>query len=410
MIDVTQLFPRLRDRRTFASFDPVSGVMLVDLPLEEFSRVASTSTDGATFAADEDSTPLLVSLNHETYHFFQTLCTGYMRQQAQRKHALVTQAVRSWSEKLNPTSGIVNRAIYGIVRRIANDESERKRIDDAAFALFLRNQLASTDSDGGATLVGQTSPDTIRALRSMSDEEAKIGANGLSTLSVIEGGAMTYQYLLSYGRKLGEEKLLEEWGHLPDDYQLAFAYARAHHPGLYFDLMLPCTALALCYERPAEAFAWFVIKLSTGGDRATIHQRARDLYVPLPRLPGNRRIGRASVLGRSIRPWHRLPKYDVYDAAAAALSGVDDEFRLLTDATAASDYPDVMLQIVLACDGGSIPSPSSHPWVLPRLTLATLTLQTAGAARWRREAERQLGEWGGQVLRRAFGGTPRTPA
>ena len=63
-------------------------------------------------------------------------------------------------------------------------------------------------------------------------------------------------------------------------------------------------------------------------------------------------------------------------------------------------YPGVMRQMVLVRDDGSIPAPGREPWVLTRLTLATLTLQTAGVARWRRKAERQLGEWGGAVLRR----------
>jgi hypothetical protein len=372
--------------------------------------VAETSTDGLSFQADSDSVPLLVSLNHETYHFIQTLCTGYMRRQARRKHALVTLAVRRWSKKTDPTAGFVNGIASRVVRWLAKDADELKRVEEMTRALFLNNQLSSLKADASRTLVGQASPETLHALRAIDAEEDEAGPNGVSPRSVVEGGAMTYQYLLSFGRERGKEKLVEEWDHMPDSYQASFLFARARFPAFYFDLMLPCTALALCYERPGDAFGRFVQQLGTSGGSDALTRRARDLYLALPRLTGNRVIGRAKALRKSLRLRPAPPEHDVYDAAAATLADAEDEFRLLTDAGAASNNSGVMHQIVLACENGSIPATGREPWVLPRLILATLTLQTAGAPRWRREAERHLGEWGGNVIRRAFGGQGDAPS
>ncbi|MGB6688603.1 MAG: hypothetical protein WBE76_12250, partial [Terracidiphilus sp.] len=73
MADLSQYVPRL-PFDTLAQFEAVSGLMILNVDLKTFEQ------SGVNYAANTptpDDIELYSTINHETYHFFQTVATGY---------------------------------------------------------------------------------------------------------------------------------------------------------------------------------------------------------------------------------------------------------------------------------------------------------------------------------------------
>src|SRR5215469_8993502 len=69
-----QIWPRL-DAETEAKFEPASGFLLVNKRFADY--MTSANRYGTAEVAESDQ-QLYSALNHETYHYFQTICTGYV--------------------------------------------------------------------------------------------------------------------------------------------------------------------------------------------------------------------------------------------------------------------------------------------------------------------------------------------
>ena len=93
MPDFSQYLPRLSDNIR-AQLEPVSGLLVVDV---------DTATYGEAFVNWALGTPkekdleLILAINHETYHYFQTIATGYQYQYVSEMWRTVSHAYQERS-------------------------------------------------------------------------------------------------------------------------------------------------------------------------------------------------------------------------------------------------------------------------------------------------------------------------
>src|SRR5262245_49309020 len=71
-LDMAQLLPRL-PADTLAQFEALSGLLIVNATSAQLME-AGQRLNGPNV----QDAPLLSAINHETYHYFQAICTGYV--------------------------------------------------------------------------------------------------------------------------------------------------------------------------------------------------------------------------------------------------------------------------------------------------------------------------------------------
>lgn len=382
-LNYAQLLPRL-PAEVVAQFEAVSGLMIVNVTGEELVAAgqrldAPLATDGQLFAA----------INHEMYHFFQTVATGYMFDHCSRiwgvvykhmsRHSRADLADRFWQARQRLLGWLLSPFLGAWKDRWLGWAKLNRG----------RRQLAEMQAAapaGDHSLVDAMMPELRGELDALRTRLDQANAQGLSPLHLIEGSALFYQYALSYYSSDWRAKLEQEWPTYDDTYRRAFEMAKAAIGERAYDVFLPATALALNYENPQNAFMPLAGLLAAMEDVAGWTRRIALLP---PSLEGaGSYLGRASdVRLRGSRGQTQLKRYDeVLDTLRAGGWNLD-EFDLLTDPMASMRVPSFPYGIV--AQDSMVTAPRNRAETMAALLISNFVLGTASFPRMARDAERE---------------------
>ncbi|HXN89516.1 MAG TPA: tetratricopeptide repeat protein [Methylocella sp.] len=428
MPDFSQYLPRLSDNIR-AQLEPVSGLLVVDV---------DTATYGEAFVNWALGTPkekdleLILAINHETYHYFQTIATGYQYQYVSEmwrtavkegKRQTYRQWRRRWSDwwlqKAFPifkwrsdNKGDYARAMIlfrGVAKKLDPAHKSKKEdielikknimgIAAVAGKSFQANQWVrdalEREKDGrprDVSVVGAQMPSLAQSFKKLWDGVNTPNSDGLSAMDLIEGSAIIYEYALTYGRNGLADRLPSVWEAHGDTYRKAYEVAQKECGARALDIILPAVALALRYSNPPNAYQVFLKTLKSLSQGSEVSE-ARALADRPPRIPSaGRYLGTALDVWKRQRYW--WSRYRIYDDVLNSLEkrawGVD-EIDLLAEPRTSEKVKSFPLLIVtkdgpLAAklDGSRL----NVGELGSRLKLGSLVLRTAMLFRYRREAD-----------------------
>ena len=427
MTELAKYLPRLSDN-TWAKFEPVSGLLLLNV---ETATYQDAFVNFCLGSATDNDVRLISAINHETYHYFQTIATGYQYQFATEMLELFVKEVKReryrhwwrsvaglWLEKTlrfakgqNNRRGDYARAMtlfQDVVRelnpthRLEKEDLELVRNDFMGRMVLEAeaNQAAQWEKDA-LERQSRGLPGDLRLLRAQRPSLAQsldklwAGVNtrndaGLSTMDLIEGSAIIYEHALTYGRNGLEDRLVSAWDARDDTYRKAYDFAHQKCGSRALDVVLPAVALALRYSNPPNAYPVFVAALSSSSPGTELLE-ARVLANRPPRIPSADYLGTALDVRKRRR--YRRRHYHIFDNVLDGLAvwGVD-EIDLLADPGTSGKMKSFPL-IVVTKDGplaANLDGSKLNVGELGRrLVLGRQVLGTAKVPRYRREADQR---------------------
>jgi tetratricopeptide (TPR) repeat protein len=443
MAELSQYLPRL-PFDTLAQFEATSGLMILNVDLETFQKSAANYATNTPTSQDIE---LYSIINHETYHYFQTLATGYQYLYASEMWRLILDEAKSqtwhgrvkrWKEwvKIRGLQAYALTILTGMnVRSLFASETWPLRVDqvssqarprkfkrlkewvrEKAIQIYVRTTITRMIAKdvkrftGFQTLVrDQEKARTWE--KSAHDDLSLLSANlpllsqgferlwarmkapngaGLSAIDLIEGSAIVFEHLLTHGREGLDDRLAKAWDAAGASYRRAFDVAQEICGARALDIMLPAIALALRYSNPPEAYP-VLLKVLNASSPGTEISEARAVASIPPRIrTAGAYLGTALDVRR--KQLRRKSRYTVYDDVLDKLEKRAwgfDEIDLLSDrgpAQKVDSFP-----FVTVVKEGPLHTNNLDPSVLTkRLVCGNLVLRTAKLPRFRRSAEKRL--------------------
>jgi hypothetical protein len=372
--DLLPLLPRLH-AETLAQFDPVSGLLVVNVSQADFLDAFMR------WAKKEDSdTQLISAINHETYHYFQTIAAGFPFQYTADMVRIIIQHQHSW------------RGDFTNYFRNPSVPPEEYRSAEAWLKLFQEQlrlwQLGErAKASGDPLLFSALAPELYPALEQLASSAKAPKTNGLSAVDLIEGSAIIYQHALSFGREGLENRLDSVWHDYDEAYRRAYDFARTISGARTLDVILPSIALALRYANPPDAFPYLLSHLNSSPLGGEITE-ARALARNPPKLhQAGEYLGTALDVRKR---WPSMQWFGLYDSDMNDLSSQVwniDEIDLLADPDAAEKVSSFKFGFVTrdgALFGGST------ELVAMRLILGGIAFRSLSLPRYVREVQRRL--------------------
>ena len=377
MADISQFVPRL-PFDTLAQFEAASGLMFLNLDSEAFMQ------SGRNFASNTptpEDIELYSTINHETYHYLQTLATGYQYAYASEVWQLIVdeakaqeqhESIKRWKGKIKKGLGL--ERFTGFQNLVNNAQQAR---------------VWENDAHDDLSLIAANFPSLARSFDQLWEKIKAPNADGLSTLDLIEGSAIVFEHLLTHGRGELEDRLAKAWDATGETYRRAFDIAQSVCGPRAIDMVLPATALALRYEKPPEAYPIFLKSLLTSAPGAEISE-ARAAAAKPPRIPGaGKYLGTALDVRKT---QSRLKeRYSVYDEVLdnwEKHAWDFDEIELLCDPGPVQRMGS--FAVVTVVKEGPIRTSLSLEVLIQRLVCSSLVLRTAKLPRYRRDVEKRL--------------------
>jgi tetratricopeptide (TPR) repeat protein len=316
-----------------AMFEPVSGTMLLNVPMSEYKAAADRYKTGERSDSD---TELFRAINHEVYHFAQTIGSGYAYARQQRLFALIENPGTLSTRENSPEY----RTAEDLRRRDDSDGGgggrRMARMLELVSDMERLSVMQSRAAPGDHSLAGAYFPDLFREVDALAAAEAESNTDGLSILAVIEGSAVVHAELLTGGTILARERIEAELAKLPPVYRALLDATVQRHGDRALELLLPTVALALRYTRPHDAYLPLLALVvdSPVGDALV---RGRALSMHLPDIPAA-----GPILGTAIDVHQETEQYRVYatilrDLAAGRWNV--DSYALLADPEAMKLIP-----------------------------------------------------------------------
>jgi tetratricopeptide (TPR) repeat protein len=381
-----QLMPRLPPG-VVARFEAVSGLLILSVTSAELSSAASHLQ-----SADEVSRKLFAAINHEMYHYFQVISSGY--------HFLHVAEMGEIAMLAAARIAAAQEQALGTFPQ--QDASPSESLEDALLwerrtgwqqLIVERNYLAQLQDralPGQQSLAVAQEPELMDAIERHYVELRACNSAGVSALDLIEGSALVYQYALTYADSTWEERMSAEWSQWDVSYQRAFDIAKDRCGMRARDVFLPAVALALRYEAPAEAYTDLLETLAAapaGGEIAA----ARALAEQPPDIkPAGHFLGTAADVRRRRVAERQWDRYDsILDQVSQRAWGVD-EFDLLTVPASSGSVPGFPFGVVAA--DGPLTGPSPDTDLPEQIRLSSIMLRTASLPRAQRDLDVRLGE------------------
>jgi tetratricopeptide (TPR) repeat protein len=394
-----QLIPRL-PADVLAQFESVSGLLIVNVTQRELSVAAGRP-------ADDGSMEVFAAINHETFHYFQVIGTGYCYAHMARMRRLVEDILRQ--DRLRERRAAPRRFGMRVADRlVGRSELGERTLGHLALLDELndlsRLQAAATTED--PSLVAAKAPALLAALEEHAARLRAPAGEGLCVLDLIECGALVYQYALTYAGSDWRERLTADWPHFDETYRRAYEVAERHCGARALDVLLPALALALRYEQPAGAYGevlTHVARAAPGAELAAARDLARH---PLEVPAAGRHLGTAAdVRGRRRFGAGRDKVYDgVLREVQRRTWGVD-ELDLLANPQAANNVPSFPLGL-LTSDGEIVGLSGAD--LNARVRLARIILKTESFQRLARDTDQRTRDHFRRGAHFLFG--PFTPA
>jgi phage protein U len=347
-------------------YEPVSGIMLVNITSAELNEIAGRYAAGQCTDADIE---ILRAINHETYHFAQTVACGYMYLRQHQLFCLVRDAkVPQFTEPEYGDSERIN-AVLSLM-------AEQERLS------ILRQRAAP----GEVSLAGAIMPELFAQEKKLAAMESETNAAGLSIKALVEGSAVINAEKVIGGGACTRAALEAQLQMVPPAYRVLFDLTAERYGDWAPDLILPATALALRYAQPHEAYFELVEAIADNpGDPIG---RGRALAASLPAIPAA-----GAILGTAVDAHEPTEQFSVYrgmlqDLAAGAWGM--DSYELLSD-------PSAMLRMArfpigLALKDGYTGLPDRTELVA-RLEIMSIVLRVRSLAREQRDYEKALVGW-----------------
>lgn len=397
MIEWEQLVPRVC-ANTMAQFEPTTGLLVINATHEQLLGAAKGyNKDSKLFDTDEGGRQLLSTINHETYHYLQTICTGYQYQRAVHTFSLVTAAINAQA-KQDVRMALPFLAWYGAGLLIFGwSKAKRAWWRNLVSTYYQANRVGRRQmaAASAASWAAASDPELFRALDELDAALLAETPEGLSDLSVIEGSAIVFQYSLQAsvaenGRETLVENIENELEFLDDTYGRAYEFAKGicgaeRAP----DVTIAAAALALQYTHPAHAFPFFTERLSAMPPGEENEEAAR-LSAELPAVPhAGEALGTARAVRRKLGRAGK--KYKIYESVLGELEerawGLS-EMDLLTEPATSMQVPQFPSGMVLR--DNVIPGTIEPAELIARLVLASVILRTASLPKKERELAGEL--------------------
>jgi tetratricopeptide (TPR) repeat protein len=400
-----------------AQFEVTSGLMVLNVDLATFQTAAQNYNSQT---ATHEDIALFSTINHETYHYFQTLATGFQYAYAAEVWRLIVEAANAQQrerEIQQLKKQEEEQALAAELRESARKELQSKDETEAAFfqavlanldessaskaklytgleALLQQAQKARSWEESARddfSLLAAELPSVAKGFGQLWENIRAPGVSGLSAEHLIEGSAIVFQHLLTHGREGLETRLADAWDETGETYRKAFDMAQEICGARALDIILPATSLALRYARPPEAYVVFLKKLKACEPGKEISAARALASTPLQIEAAGEYMGTAlDVRSKQHRSDDRYPVYDdVLDKLEKRAWGFD-EIELLSNrgpALKINDFPFVMV-----VKEGIMRTDMDSTLLASRVVCASLVLRMAKLPRYRRVAEQRIVE------------------
>lgn len=303
-LEIKSLIKRLAPDQ-LGLFEPLSGIMLLNVEEDEFQAVAQRWVAGASTAED---VRLLATINHETYHFAQAAASGYMHERQRSAFGALNEAPVPEEPALEPEL----KAILDTAREAAGDDPEAQaRVDRSLYIVtehIRQTELEAHASSGDHSVAGAAIPDFFAHLERRRMTETVANDRGVSILGVIEGSAVIFANVLMYGADEAVGHIREELATLPPLYGELLAFTAPLVGDRTVRVALPAVAVALCYASPHNAYCELVPMIAADPEGEEL-ARGRALFDSPPALEGA-----GSWLGDAMKQRDACDSYRIYDA------------------------------------------------------------------------------------------------
>jgi tetratricopeptide (TPR) repeat protein len=393
MSDLARYLPRL-EFNIRAQFEPVSGLMFLNVDFATFCRAGVNSLLGK---ATESDAELTSAINHEWYHYFQSISNGYQYAYTSE----MWRAIVQWQQD-RPRKPSGNPDDLEVIESPEVAE-EKGNIQDPNFAKRMRgiqalaqkadraSQWEKNPTAGDLSVLAAEGPELAQAFDKLWAELTLRNADGLSAMDLIEGSAIVFEHTATQGRDGLEERLANVWQVHGDEYRKAYELAKAYCGPRVPEILQPTAALALRYANPAAAFPFFLERLNSSRPGSEIADARRLAEHP----PGIESAGPYLGTARDVRESQRdlQDRFSIYDDVLDDLAkrGSDvDEIDLMADPSTLGKLSSFPVQMV----ANDVPlrgklDVNELTW---RLQLGNLVLRTRKLPRYRRDADQRLSD------------------
>jgi hypothetical protein len=355
-------------------FDPLSGLMMLNVSqaeyMESFTRFANKTQV-------EDDRDLINTINHETYHGLQASASGYYYDRQRRQFATLN-AYEPVSEIPIPPD--VQADLDTMRKEAGADPALIARADRAEAVVRAEYAIRYYDEvamPGDNSVFGALHPAFFRLQDQLAKEEAQPNADGLSTLAILEGSAVAFAHRIMRPNGGAEEAMIADFANTPPVYRQLYDWtgkraASLGQTGRAFELLLPTTALALCYTQPNNAYGP-LLQLLAASEPGQAIAAGQAIIAKLPEIPNA-----GPILGTALDVRRRDPSYKLYDKFLDALATPRwsfDAYGLLAD-TANMDIIDTFPFSLITSDGlDRLPSAMDFNEFAARMYLMSLVMK-----------------------------------
>jgi hypothetical protein len=386
-IDLNTLVKRL-PADTVGQFEPVSGVMVLNIDSASYSASIQRWIDRETTLADRE---LINTINHETFHFMQTTLCGYMFNRAKRLFTEFNSDDQTIVTELDKAEADA-KDLLALMEADAGDDPELlQRAHNAATISYYHNRINILNNyapEAEHSLAAAMMPHFFSFRDELLHTENQTDEQGLSILGVIEGAAVVYTAHLMRDERNIIERIEADIQHLPELYGQAWRCAQAVVGENAVDLLLPAASIALCYERPNMAYHWVLQQLATL-PLDTALERAAQLFEHDQSIPY---AGAYLHTGWDLREMDN--SYRLYDTVFEAWDCEDRNafaFRLLSEPAALNQINKIPICLTLS-DGffsGQMPKDLAHA----KIYIASLVLKVLSRRREEKDFQRFAVQW-----------------
>jgi hypothetical protein len=398
MEDLARLVKRLPPDK-LAQYEPVTGVTLVNMSKSAFFDMSRRMQ---TKGIDAASATVLRAINHETGHFIQSCMTGYMF----RRNSWLLSVFNSRRngrifKRLMRHERRAKRTLWVIEKLLGKKRPLAGRLANMVIFTFQTRRaalLAQSAPDGHHSMARALTPHFFAERDALIARETQPNLDGVSTLGVIEGGAVAYAALMEPASRTPEAfitRMQADLKTLPPLYHELWNFVYPQADLRSREIFLPLCALALCYERPAMALP-FLLRFLLNIPQDEVAQQAAAAFNALPSCPeAGMRLGKAEAQVS----WRRKPRlYGPFFARFRDDPAQLTPFTLLTQPQSLETMEH--LPLCLTFSDGYQPANMPSDEIAARMVLAHHILEVDSLVRDQRQYQHSALEFARRALSR----------
>jgi hypothetical protein len=384
-------------------FEPLSGLLMINQPNDEYME------SFARFAANtptEDDRDLIGTINHETYHGLQAAASGYYFDCQRRKFAVFN------TPEAPPDLPIPAKlqTLLDTMRQEAGDNPDLKaRADRAEWVIRAQQAIEYFDAvamPGDNSIFGALHPAFFRFQSEIDRSEAQHNSEGLSILGILEGSAVVFAAQVMYPRGGAEAAMLADFANHPLVYRELYDWTKERVQSRAFELILPATALALCYAQPHNAYGPLLAMLAGAAPGQAV-ALGQTLSGNLPPIPAGGAILGTSIDIRGVDDSYRI--YDKFITALAAPRWPFDPYGLLADPANMNVIDTFPFSAITNESYQRLPSAMTFDELAARMCLLSLVMKKFSRRREELHIRDLQVQWAQDVLNNVTGGLPPQP-